>query len=482
MWHIPNSRIANDSGCKRKLTSGEEHEKYSLGDQRALCDGWLRIRPRGGGGGGGLTVSGTASMGALGGGWIVDHGLPQGIGRDDCGTNHIHDPIRDPESNVRRSFRPNGPGCPIPGQGKYELHSDIDVTFAMSGQTDTGLTFGASIDLDESDGKDDLGNSPAFDGRTQGGEEIFVSGAFGTLTMGDTDGALDWALQEIGIGSSLGDAQTVHAGYNGNDFADGYGGQIVRYQHSFGNYAVALSANLSDGSPNDAIHYLTLDDFSAFTPNIVPGMSRRDDIFAVGAKYSASLASAMELGVGIGWSQLGYDGEDDEALGISLDAKFGNGFRAILNWVDMGDSPDHEKDIAQWRAWDTAGALADPNYQYNIADEDGPEQYMGIGLGYAFDDWLVAINYGQYTEDQPLTTEDPEQRGFAVVVNYDLGGGAELQLGYSKSTCKAQIEGVNVDNPDASDYFPRSGGAVYHGACNHNDENSALSLGVAMSF
>ncbi|KKL69695.1 hypothetical protein LCGC14_2112360, partial [marine sediment metagenome] len=32
-----------------------------------------------------------------------------------------------------------------------QFHTDIDVTFSMSGSTDNGLTFGASIDLDESD-------------------------------------------------------------------------------------------------------------------------------------------------------------------------------------------------------------------------------------------------------------------------------------------------------------------------------------------
>ena len=113
----------------------------------------------------------------------------------------------------------------------------------------TGLTFGASVDLDESDGSNDpvRGNSNAFDGRTQGGEEIFISGAFGTLTMVDTDGALDWALQEIAIGGSLGDAHTVHDGYSGNGFADGAGeGQIARYDYSFGDFGVAVSANIID--------------------------------------------------------------------------------------------------------------------------------------------------------------------------------------------------------------------------------------------
>ena len=91
----------------------------------------------------------------------------------------------------------------------------------MSGETDNGLTFGATVDLDE--------NGRAFAAATQGGETIFISGNFGTLTMGDTDGAFDWAMSEVPVGSgSLNDASTAHAGFNGNGGFDGtYDGQIA---------------------------------------------------------------------------------------------------------------------------------------------------------------------------------------------------------------------------------------------------------------
>ena len=317
----------------------------------------------------------------------------------------------------------------------YELHTDIDVTFTMTGLTDTGLTFGASIDLDESDGvtssnpDDTRGESLAFDGRTQGGEEIFISGAFGTLTMGDTDGALDWALQEIGIGGTLGDAHTTHAGYNGNDFADSGDddgdGQIARYDHSFGDFAVALSVNISDDSSHE-------------------------DVFAAGAKYNASLA-AMELGLGVGYSQLGNEREEDDAMGVSLDADFNNGFRAILNWVDMGDNN-------------------------NLDNRSFSEQYIGVGLGYTVDDWTFAANWGEYSEEYDFSSSLKANRrssGYALVVNYDMGGGAEVQLGYTKADCLQQtIDGTlwfdHVFNHD--DCFAGSLG------------DSRMSFGVAMSF
>ena len=321
----------------------------------------------------------------------------------------------------------------------YELHTDIDVHFTMSGQTDTGLIFGASVDLDESDGDGSEGASAAFDKRTQGGEEIFISGAFGTLTMGDTDGALDWALQEIGIDGTLGDAHTSHAGYNGNNFADivndGTGnegdkegdGQIVRYDHSFGDFAVALSVNISDAAD-------------------------REDVLAAVAKYNASLA-AMELGLGVGYSQLGHDGDENSAIGVSLDANFNNGFRAILNWVDMGD-----------------------NNRY-LLDRAG-EKYIGVGLGYTMDDWTIAANWGKYSEDPPITHQR-RQSGYAVVVNYDLGGGAEVQFGYAKSDCEIVTTtlGGRIFAPvNEIDECPRQ-------SVGDSPENySRISLGVAMSF
>ena len=125
-------------------------------------------------------------------------------------------------------------------------------------------------------------------------------------------------IDQLGaIGDSIGDAHTVHAGYNGNDFADGAkdftggDGQIVRYDYSFGDFGVAFSADIGD----DASY---------------------EDVLGVGAKYDASLA-AMELGIGIGYSQRGHEREVNDALGVSLGANFDNGFRATLNWVDMGD-------------------------------------------------------------------------------------------------------------------------------------------------
>jgi len=252
----------------------------------------------------------------------------------------------------------------IGGDGiETQFHTDVDVTFTMSGETDNGLTFGASIDLDEST----TGN--AFGNTTQGGETVFLSGNFGTLTMGDTDGALDWALTEAIIGGAINDDHE-HGGYTGNSYADGvYDGQIARYDYSFGDFAFAVSVEIDDTGVGDPV-------------------------FGIGGKYSASLGT-VDLGVGIGYQ----DYATDEAIGISIDAAFSNGFQAILNYSDMGDSD--------------GGGVG--------------EEHFGIALGYSMDAWTFAVNYGQFTEGAN------DQDGYGLVVNYDLGGGAEVQFGYGST-------------------------------------------------
>ena len=371
----------------------------------------------------GILVTGTASMGVLGGDWIAD---------TDNGTD---------------GFADNADDRIIPGQTDYELHTDIDVTFSMAGQTDTGLFFGAQIDLDESDGfgsgDDARGNSLAFENREEGGETIFVAGPFGVLTMGDTDGALDWALQEIGIGGSLGDAHVEHLGYSSPNFADyeDGSGQIARYEYSFGDFAVALSADIAD--------------------------SGGEDILSAGASYLADLGGTR-LGVGLGYQQRGHDGKENDAVGVSLTAAMENGFLAVLNWVDMGDS---------------AVTLSSRNRDDPVVGNGVSEQFVGIGLGYRMDDWLFSANYGSITENgmAPRGMIDRGQDGYGIAVNYNLGGGAQVQLGYSNSSCKKATDTTNVDNDRGGPVTSSNPNAVY--ACGvHDDEYSTFSLGVAMSF
>ncbi len=234
------------------------------------------------------------------------------------------------------------------GATDVAFHSDMDVRFTLSGETDNGLTFGATIDLDEvADGISNAGGSDA----------VFISGSFGTLTLGDTDGAFDWAMQEVGIGSAIIDDHTTHAGFAFNSGLDGSaGGNVLRYDNTFGDLSVAVSAELDAAAGDDALGF--------------------------GVKYNAALAG-VDLGLGLGFQDNGVV----DGWGVSVDAKFANGLRAIVNHSDGGGV-----------------------------------EHTGLGLGYTSGALTVSANYGEFSG---AVVQD----GYGFAVNYDLGGAA-VQFGY----------------------------------------------------
>ena len=322
-----------------------------------------------------------------------------------------------------------------------QFFTDIDVTFTMTGETDTGLVFGANIDLDETDPActaeelDEFGTnaitncaeSDAFNGHRQNGESLFISGAFGTLTMGDTDGALDWALQEAIIGSAINDDHE-HGGYNGNAALDGtYDGQVARYEYAFADFAIAASAEIDDDLGGD------------------DGVDEGDPVLGLGIRYATEF-SGVGLAFGAGVQTIS---------GLEDLARSANPF-------DDDDNDDDDEDGGTiWGI--SADADLDTYMQGlrvigNYSDLDGFlgfDDHWGLAVGYSFDAFTVAANYGRFGGD------DVENDGWGLIANYDLGGGAELQAAWAQS----ESEFVDLD----------SGIDVV-------DQEDTYSLGIAMSF
>jgi len=265
-----------------------------------------------------------------------------------------------------------------------QFHSSVDVRFSMTGETDNGLSFGATIDLDDAvdhaiAGYDHVDNVSTA-GYQSADYTVFLSGNFGTITMGDTDGAFDWALTEVALaGGTINDAETEHDGYSGNSGLDAlYDGQVVRYNHSVGDFSFAVSAMLDDSGAADAV-------------------------FGIGGKYSGDLGG-VTLGVGLGYQTSNVA----DIYGISLDVAMGNGFAAALNYSDL----------------DGLG---------------GRDSHMAIGVAYTMDALTVAANYGEYD-----LTAGGSQDGYGILVNYDLGGGATVQAGYGSGYADAERWSLGV--------------------------------------
>ncbi|MBD3763617.1 MAG: porin [Rhodobacterales bacterium] len=248
----------------------------------------------------------------------------------------------------------------------------VDVRFAMTGETDSGLSFGATIDLEDALDSAVGGDDTQSDFGSFADYTVFVSGAFGKLTMGDTDGGFDWAMTEVGMGDAIADDHTTHSGYSGNSGLDGtYNGQVARYEYSFGSFGFAASVELDETGVDDPV-------------------------LGLGVKYATDLGGT-KLSFGLGYQETDIAGTSIDVIGVSAKAELAGGFSGVVNYSEL-----------------SAGAST--------------VDHTAIGLGYETGALLVTANYGMFDFGP-----GPDAEGYGLAVNYDLGGGAVVQVGYGSS-------------------------------------------------
>ncbi|WP_299783932.1 porin [uncultured Marivita sp.] len=273
-----------------------------------------------------------------------------------------------------------------PDGDRAQFHTDIDVTFSMTGESDGGLAFGASVDLDETVEDNEFNFGDATD---QYGATWFLAYGGMRLDMGDTDGAYDAVLQEVALaGATLADDETEHSGYNGNSGLDGlYDGQIARVSYSAAGFTAALSAEIDDSGEDDPV-------------------------WGLGVRYVTDFGGAA-IGVGLGYQTVDRDVDADiELIGLSLDAKLANGFSAAINYAEA-----------------------------DIEGQDDNGTFVGVGVGYTMNALSIGVNYGEY--DDWAAKSDPDSSGFGLAATYDLGGGLAAHLGYGSS------DDVSVNDEDS---------------------------------
>ena len=270
-----------------------------------------------------------------------------------------------------------------------EMHSDMDVTFKLSGASDNGLTFGASIDLDEVSGGI---------ASTGGPHAVHVSGAFGTLTMGDTDGALDKANAEVASLTSISDNHTAHAGYNGGAGLDS--GDILRYDTTYGGFGLSASIGQSDVAvANDVMGYGVTTSIGTVAVSAAYQADNTQDITAVSAKTS--------LG------------------GLTITANYSEATMAATAKVEAVT------------ALFTASTGSTVNDVYvaavsEVAAINNSYEHTGLGLAYTVNGVNLHANFGQYDYD-----DGSQADGYGLAANYSLGGGATVMVGYGSGNARA---------------------------------------------
>lgn len=304
----------------------------------------------------------------------------------------------------------NGGGTSAATPTGYEtqFHNDWQVNFNFSSETDGGLSFGGKVQIEENNSPASINGTPRIDD-----EAFWVSGSFGKVTLGETDGAVDWAVPDIFSGTSISDDHSTHAGaywntgLDGNS-ANGGGNQIARYEYSFGAWAAALSLEA----------------------NTVPN-SPKDTTIGIGAKWSGELGG-VDVSAGAGYATDG----DDKTWSLAGKAKMANGFSVALGYADFSHSTSnanadnfHLSDYVTGVNSTTAVARAPVEV----------ESWVGIGVAYTLDALTVGANYGKYSA---ANAGDGDPSGWGLVANYDLGGGAVLMFGYGASD-GADAAGIN---------------------------------------
>jgi outer membrane protein OmpU len=267
------------------------------------------------------------------------------------------------------------------GDGDAGFTSRARVTFTLSGETDGGLSFGASFRADnaadvsvpfdeDGDGVIEPGESTTVGGAESGrAGSVYISGAFGKLSMGDLDGAAQQAVGNVdGVGltglSDLNEAFYLHNFINDLVDID----PTAAYEYSAGGFTGIISVS----NPSAEVTGIDV------------------DVLSLGLKYATGDYSFS----------LGYENSDavniDHVI-LGATANFG----AVALKANYGRLSSGGADADQYHisATYTADALALTAY---YSDEDDLLDGTAYGLGASYDLGGGAKVIGGYVKNDTL--------------------------------------------------------------------------------
>lgn len=251
-------------------------------------------------------------------------------------------------------------------------HSEAVLYVAMSGETDTGLAFGATIDMIvENNG--DLANDDTT---------VFISGAFGKLSMG----AVPEADENGGIADTGWDdlnTDDVAENISGDELDDYLVGQSLDHNVNYTYSADAFSISISGKIDRDT-----------------------NDSYAIGGKYN----------FGDAYVGLGYAKHDGLAFDPTITSVVGEAEAEVITAVAGGT----------FDAFGIAAIYSDGTITDSIGDLD--VSAFGLRGSYTMDALTLTAAYsdadmGDFAADQTI---------YSIGAAYDLGGGASIAGGVAQ--------------------------------------------------
>lgn len=254
-----------------------------------------------------------------------------------------------------------------------QFSSRARVKFTLTGESDSGLSFGAAFRVDQENYSSNDYRSAA---RGTAGA-IWISGTYGKLSMGDTVSAAEAAigdLYEVGYtdGSFAGDVEELFfLTGDGNNLDQG---PNILYEYTINN--ISLYASASDGVNREW--------FTTVGSEPADGVDTASTAYSVAAKYTGSNF----------WASLSYAKHDDASeIGLGAEGKFNN-------FAVKGVYLSYDDTVLDYTA--------------------------GLAASYQADAVLVK---GFYRKDKYDVAGEDSFDSFGIGADYDLGGGAVLAGG-----------------------------------------------------
>jgi outer membrane protein OmpU len=241
-------------------------------------------------------------------------------------------------------------------ESDVQFNSRARIKFTFSGESDTGFTFGAEFRAND---------AAAAASGTAG--KVFVSGAFGTLSMGDVDGAANAAVGHVdGVGyTGVGDL-------NESTFIAGGTKESVLYEYSTGGFTGYLSTGQrSQAIPSGAEPWsvamkyvagdytfsLGYEDNDAGTDHIIAGVNATFSTITLKARYGQASGTVdgdqWALSVGHSANGLGLTAfmADDsevggaEAYGVGASYDLGGGASVAAGYAKNQTTDEDSFDL-----------------------------------------------------------------------------------------------------------------------------------------
>jgi hypothetical protein len=291
------------------------------------------------------------------------------------------------------------------------LIRDGEVIFNFRLTADNGITFGSKVELE-------MGDAPNIIDEADG----FVQGSFGTVRLGENDGAADAYM-----GSGLVD-YTFAAATDGTGFIFDY-------------YARDDNLDASGRTTSDAIKltYFTpnFSGFEAgvsFVPSLESSNGRATDLgdeinaFEVGAQYSGEFGG-FGITIGGGYvTDTSSGADDDDSIGAGAKVEF-SGFQVGVNWGYVNEG------------FDFGGAFDVPD-EFEIDSEE--QNTIGVGVAYGTGPWLASLQYA-------TVIDGPGEESFGISgdVGYSLAPGvtvgASVEYGDPELELTSTESGAQID-------------------------------------